>query len=137
MYWILLVASSSVLLVLEAISLAHLCISMTKTVHKDRIRAFLLTSFVSCSITLNTMIYLAAMYPGYILFWAIDLTTIQVLLEAIVIIAGFHIFQILMISVVHQLYTLKGDGERSPSWIKILSYIAEFVIISCTLIFYT
>eukprot|EP01084_Bolivina_argentea_P132686 234157_1 len=85
----------------------------------DRIRLYrilMISLYTTLSIMGNILMYLSALYPDYtIASLATNISTIQIIIEAISICIGFHLFRIFNIQTSHKIYA--PTNTYPPKWI--------------------
>eukprot|EP01084_Bolivina_argentea_P132687 234158_1 len=103
----------------------------------DRIRLYrilMISLYTTLSIMGNILMYLSALYPDYtIASLATNISTIQIIIEAISICIGFHLFRIFNIQTSHKIYA--PTNTYPPKWIIRIFICSECVsdvtVVSC------
>eukprot|EP01084_Bolivina_argentea_P258291 435409_1 len=125
---ILLMSSDIILLILWIINVQQLCITNRHNRKRGR-TACSIVLFSFGGIMLNTLTYLSTLYPNYQFIFKLSIIT--VVIEGITMIFGFHLFCILILSLIQQLYM--SINKDPPQWIK-KSFIISSVIVSITVL---
>ena len=133
LYTILILSTCCVLTVICSISLQQYCVS--DFFDKPRLKRILSALlFISLSLILNLLIYLARMYPNYMYAPGISLELTWCAFEAVYVIIAFHVFRIFHIWSIRKYYD--SINLTVPKWHKYFFNILQLTVILMVLICY-
>eukprot|EP01084_Bolivina_argentea_P290646 499299_1 len=134
LHWILFYASNSILILQIFIVIQQICIT-SFFMEKSRLRRLLLISIVILIfLTENSLVYLSAIYPNYVLFLSIDMTIFTALFESLVISIAYHTFRLLLVFIIKTVYD--SIGIRAPKWFSYFVNILQFMVMIALFICY-
>eukprot|EP01084_Bolivina_argentea_P234000 393984_1 len=131
LYFISCIVSDVVLFLTLIASIQQFCITDAFT-DKKRLRRMIRIIFnICCYLTLNTFVYISALYPHKILFANINTTTFSVLFESFTIIVAYHTYHLLVIALLDN-----STSIHTPNWFKCFLNLLECLNVIAIIICY-
>eukprot|EP01084_Bolivina_argentea_P290645 499296_1 len=134
---IFLYSTDAMLIAAFIISIQQLCTTnAVQNAQKQRLRRTILVSFVILIfLAENSLVYLSAMYPKYIVCYAMNMVTFQVFFEIFVVLIAYHTFRLMLIFLIKSVYD--STSIRSPKWFNYLINILQTIIMMSAMILYS